>query len=221
MNVKKRYRNIICSIIFNIFRIIGFLRPPLFRYTFQYISNIARAGYWSSKLKKIGNYVQIDSGVIIRYHPENVEIDGYSYIDKNVELEIYNGSLKIGKYVHISSGVHIQCGDDVKIGDFVGIASNAKIYSSTNTYKTPHGIEKNILLSMSASAPKELQYTEKGPVVIEDYAFIGLNSVILPGVRIGKGAIIGAGAVVTKNIPAFAIAVGAPAKPIKQRPIPQ
>ena len=57
----------------------------------------------------------------------------------------------------------------------------------------------------------------KTGITVEDDVWIGANSVILPGVHINKGAIIGAGSVVTKDIPPYAIAVGNPAKVIKYR----
>lgn len=58
----------------------------------------------------------------------------------------------------------------------------------------------------------ELKYA---PIVIKDGAHIGIGAIIMPGVTIGEGAIIGAGSVVTRDIPAFSVAVGAPAKVIK------
>ena len=56
-----------------------------------------------------------------------------------------------------------------------------------------------------------------GSVTVEDDVWIGSNCVILPGVTIGCGSVIGAGAVVTKDIPPYSIAVGVPAKVLKQR----
>ncbi len=163
--------------------------------------------------------VRIDSGFIIRGNPQKLEIDDYSYIDTNVQFEVYD-SLKIGKYVHITPNVHIQSGDKIYIGDYACIANGTVIYSSSNTYKAPDGREKNHYISLSSSAPEELQIIKKGPIKIGDYAFVGLNCVILPGVKIGRGAIIGAGSVVTKDIPPNYIAIGAPARPIKKRVIP-
>ena len=57
----------------------------------------------------------------------------------------------------------------------------------------------------------------KGEIVIEDDVWIGSNSVILSGVKIGRGAVIGAGSIVTKNVPKYAIVAGNPAKVIKMR----
>ena len=196
------------------------MRFSSYKPTIRYALSIFRAGYLSPRFGKMGKGVQIDSGVIIRGDPKKIEIGDYSYIDTNVQLEVY-ASIKIGKYVHITSDVHIQSGDEVIIGDFACVANGTKIYASSNTYKTPDGREKDILLSMSSSAPPEIQSVKRSPVIIEEYAFVGLNCVVLPGVRIGRGAIIGAGSVVTKDIPPYTIAVGIPAKPVKNRVIPE
>ncbi len=74
---------------------------------------------------------------------------------------------------------------------------------------------------------RDLSYYEKGkpvmdcplkyaPIVIKDGAHIGIGSIIMPGVTIGRGAVIGAGAVVTKDVPDYSLAVGVPARVIKQ-----
>lgn len=56
------------------------------------------------------------------------------------------------------------------------------------------------------------------PVIIEDYVFIGTRAIILPGVTLGKGSAVAAGAIVTKTVPPFTIVAGVPAKPIGSRP---
>ena len=63
--------------------------------------------------------------------------------------------------------------------------------------------------------PMGLQGSEVKPVTIGNDVWIGMRSIIMPGVTIGEGAVIGAGSVVTKNIPPYSIAVGTPAKVIK------
>lgn len=57
----------------------------------------------------------------------------------------------------------------------------------------------------------------KNPIIIEDYAWIAVNAIILPGVRIGKGAVVGAGAVVSKDVEAFSVVVGNPARPVANK----
>jgi maltose O-acetyltransferase len=87
----------------------------------------------------------------------------------------------------------------LKIGNHVDIASEVMIYNSE------HNLD-----SESFEASEE-------PVVIEDYVFIGPRAIILPGVRIGKGSVIAAGAVVTKDVADFTIVGGVPAKIIGER----
>ncbi|MDO9546669.1 MAG: acyltransferase [Pelolinea sp.] len=87
----------------------------------------------------------------------------------------------------------------VIIGDNVLIAPHVAIMATIHNYKNRYELIKN-------------QGTDGGDVVIEDDVWIGTNVVILPGTHIEKGAVIGANAVVTNDIPPYAIAVGIPAK---------
>ncbi|MGB9883466.1 MAG: acyltransferase, partial [Microgenomates group bacterium] len=85
------------------------------------------------------------------------------------------------------------------IGNHVDIASEVMIYNSE------HDINDVNFKAIEA------------PVYIEDYVFIGPRAIILPGVKIGKGAVVAAAAVVTKDIPPFAVVGGVPAKIIGER----
>ena len=150
------------SVIFNIFRFFGMARCPVFEFGLAYALSIARAGYWRPKAKKIGRGVRIESGFLLHGDPMNLEIGDYSHIDTNVHLDIF-APVRIGKYSRLGANVHIQTGGEVVIGDFASITSGTLIYASSNSYKAPDGREKDILLSMSAVAPSELQYVEKNP----------------------------------------------------------
>ncbi len=93
----------------------------------------------------------------------------------------------------------------LRIGNYVQTGPNVAFYVSNHNYN-------------SRMAPIKMQgYTEQD-IVVEDDVWIGANSVITSGVHIGRGAIIGAGSVVTKDIQPYTIAAGTPAKPIKIRP---
>lgn len=112
---------------------------------------------------------------------------------------------------------NVSIGDDTFIGHQVLITGNGnyKILIGSNVDLAP----RVCILSGSHDIDMIGQHSagggSGGEVVIEDGVWIGANSTILPGVIIGKKAIIGAGSVVNKNIPAYCIAVGNPCKPIK------
>lgn len=93
----------------------------------------------------------------------------------------------------------------LKIGNHVDIASEVMIYNAEHDVHTEHFAAVEDVTTAS--------------VVIEDYVFIGARAIILPGVRIKKGAVVGAGAVVTKDVPEFTIVGGVPAKPIGERKV--
>ncbi len=125
------------------------------------------------------------------------------HIFSNIFREIYHIYLRslgvtIGNNTMISLGAKI----DVRRGR-VSIGNNVTI---------THGV---VILSHDYSALLMGKEKHEGHTIIEDNVFIGVNSVILPGVTIGKSSIIGAGSVVTKSIPPFSLAIGNPAKVIK------
>jgi len=119
-------------------------------------------------------------------------------------------TLIIGKNVQINDYVHITAMQSVKIGDNVLLAS--KIYISDCT----HGFYEGGTNDSSPLEPPQSRKYKMNPVVIEDNVWIGEFVSILPGVTIGKGSIIGANSVVTRNIDENCIAVGSPARIIKK-----
>jgi lipopolysaccharide O-acetyltransferase len=119
-------------------------------------------------------------------------------------------ALRFGENVQINDYVHIAALEGVKIGDNVLIAS--KVFISDLNHGSYNGDEKD-------TNPNEIAKNRKlssTPVEICNNVWIGELCSILPGVTIGENCIIGANSVVTKNIPPNSIAVGNPAKVIKQ-----
>lgn len=180
-----------------------------------------RGAYYKNKLRRMGRNVFIDVGVII-WEPGNVEIDDYSFIDVYVTIlggRKGHGFVQIGKYVEVASNSVLAGRGGIKLGDHVGIGAGTNIYSGTHLYRDPDG-EDNKLLSGSILAPPDMQYVVEKPVIMEEFSWIGGNSIVMPGVTIGRGAVIGAGSIVNEDVPPFCVAVGSPAKVIKQRPKP-
>jgi acetyltransferase-like isoleucine patch superfamily enzyme len=108
--------------------------------------------------------------------------------------------LKIGARSFLGR-VQISLHDHVKIGDNVCINDGVILLTASHNIKDP------------------LWQHVKGPIIIDDYAWIATNAIILPGVHIGKGAVVGAGAVVSKDLDPYAVAVGNPAQIIERKRI--
>lgn len=114
-------------------------------------------------------------------------------------------SVTVGKRSRIHRGCQlIAYLAPIQIGIDVGISQNCAFYSYN------HGF--------AAGMPISAQPVQtRGPIVVDDHAWLGVGVIVLDGVRIGKGAVIGAGAVVTRDIPDGAIACGVPARVIANR----
>ncbi|HTD99694.1 MAG TPA: acyltransferase [Mucilaginibacter sp.] len=111
-------------------------------------------------------------------------------------------SIIIGDHCMINENVYIQ---QAVIGNYVMIAPNVALYANTHIYES-----KDIPMALQGKSIEQ-------PCIIEDDVWIGRNAVIMPGVRIGTGSIIGAGAVVTKDVEPYCVMGGVPAKLIKKR----
>lgn len=110
--------------------------------------------------------------------------------------------ITIGDHCMINEDVYIQ---KATIGNYVMIAPNVALYATSHVFDR-------------LDIPMVLQgKTTEQACVIEDNVWIGRNAVIMPGIRIGTGSIVGAGAVVTKNIEPNSIVGGVPAKLLKKR----
>lgn len=114
-------------------------------------------------------------------------------------------NVEIGHDVLLNSDCKIGGQNGIKIGNFVQLAYNVNLVSEDHAYDNP-------LLPI-----KKQGYKKTGPIIVEDDVWIGANAVIMPGITIGRGAIVGANAVVTKDVEPYSIVGGVPAKLIKYR----
>ena len=127
----------------------------------------------------------------------------------------------VGKDVNIEKGALIT--SSMEIGDRSGVGINAvmhgKVIIGKDVMMGPECIiyTRNHAFSRTDIPMNQQGFSEEKPVIIGDDVWIGGRVTILPGVHIGNGAIIGAGAVVTKNVPEYAIVGGNPAKVLKYR----
>lgn len=134
---------------------------------------------------------------------ENVLIDVPFHCDRGKNIFI-------GSNVLINMNCMFVDNMPIRIGNGVLIAPSVQIYTAT------HPVKAEERLPPSLSAEKTFYITCAAPVTIEDDVWIGGGSIILPGVTIGRGSVIGAGSVVTRDIPANCVAVGNPCRVLRQ-----
>ena len=149
---------------------------------------------------------------------------GNAFIGRDVKISegckffedpILFGKVVVGKYTSINGpGTRIFATvNSINIGSYCSIASNVIIQE----YNHDYNFISTYNFSPEIFGFKSNNINSKGNIEIEEDVWIGSNSVILSGVKIGRGSVVGAGSVVTKNIPPYSIAVGNPAVVIRKR----
>jgi len=143
---------------------------------------------------------------VLILRPDAVQIDDTARIDSWVKIE---GKVTVGKGVHIASYAHLGIGGgELVLEDYSAVASHCCIVTGSN---------KPDALSCSAAAPADMQHVERGKVIVGQYAVLYVGAIVQPNVTIGEGAAIMAGAVVTKDVPAWEVWGGVPARKIGDR----
>lgn len=162
-----------------------------------------------AKELEIGPNCFVDDDVTIYAHPDG----GRIALGKGVHL--YRGTIievGTGGSVTIGPGTHIQAGCNLK-----GFLSNLRIGANVQVAPGCGFSPYDHRFDDLARPIREQGIESRGDIVVEDDAWLGLGVYVMDGVRIGRGAVVGAGAVVTRDIPAFAVAVGVPARVIRMR----
>ena len=193
-------------------RVAACFSPPF--YGRCYLARLNKQGYFSPSMVlyhdnfHFGHHVFIGDRVNIFQAKGGgpVEIDDYAHIYDDTCIQTGSGgSLKIGRNSHIHPRCQISAYKSrILIGQEVQIAPTCAFYPYS------HGVAPGKLIQ---SQPLE----SKGDIVIEDDAWLGFGVIVLDGVRIGKGAVVGAGSIVSNDIQDGGIAVGAPARVVKMR----
>jgi len=159
---------------------------------------------YSTKDTQIGKNVSLEHYISIYKSGEGVSIGDNSKIKKWVVLNPWGGKIVIGKNCSLNSFVHISGNGGVYIGDNVLLATQVVIISANHNFDR-------------VDIPICKQGETRKKIIIEDDCWIGAGAKILAGVTIGKGSVIGAGCVVTRDVPQYSVVVGVPGRVVKSR----
>jgi acetyltransferase-like isoleucine patch superfamily enzyme len=153
--------------------------------------------------RNAGHSLQTGVGLVLK-HPETVEIGDSVFLGSQTMIQgRYDGMCRIGDHVWIGPQAYIDARNLI-MEDYVGWGPGAKILGSTHT-------------GDPIDAPIIATDLIIKPVVVGYGADVGTNATVLPGIHIGANSIVGAGAVVTSDVPEYAVVAGVPAKIIRYR----
>ena len=165
-----------------------------------------RNAIWRALARSFGHGVRIGRGALF-VHPETFEIGGGVVIGDQAILQgRFDGTCVIGDRTWIGPQAYFDARDLV-MGESVGWGPGAKVLGSRHTGEP-------------GDVPIIETDLEIRPVRIGAWADVGVNAVILPGITVGKGAVVGAGAVVTRDVEPFSIVAGVPARLLRRRSEP-
>lgn len=178
-----------------------------------------------SKYAVIGDGT-VNRGIILRLDkPENrkyLSIGTDSIVTGNFIFESSEGQVKIGNHSYVGGGTFISR-SSIEIGNYVTIAWGGTFYDhdshSLDYMMRRKDIDdelEDIRNGQNFIEHKDWSVVNSRPIRICDDAWIGMNVIILKGVTIGEGAVVGAGSVVTKDVPAWTVVAGNPAKVVKE-----
>jgi acetyltransferase-like isoleucine patch superfamily enzyme len=165
---------------------------------------------------RLGRQVYLDHGVYLHGAPGGLRIGDHSWIMNGCRLHVFNyreiaqAGITIGAHTFVGEGSIMRGQGGIMIGDHVLFGPRVQVLAVNHVFTDP-------------TRPIMAQGITAVGIRIEDGCWIGAGAIVLDGVTIGRGSCIGAGAVVTRSIPPHSLAVGTPAKVIRdlvQDPLP-
>ncbi|MBI3235973.1 MAG: acyltransferase [Bacteroidetes bacterium] len=143
---------------------------------------------------------------------KKITVGDNSHIRGELLVFASGGEITIGNNSFVGEGSKIWSAEKICIGSNVLISHNVNIID-TNSHELDHlQRAEGFKQIVSQGHPKQKGAIESAKIIIEDYAWISFNAIILKGVTIGQGAIIAAGSIVTRDVPPFAVVAGKPAE---------
>ncbi len=167
---------------------------------------------------KLGNNTRLFSSANILNAgklSELISVADHSIIKGELMVFGHAGKLEIGSWCYIGEGSRIWSASSISIGDRVLISHNVNVFDSLTHPLSAKSRHQQFVEIATTGHPSQIDLAEK-PIVISSDVLIGACSTILRGVTIGEGAIVAAGAVVTKNVAPYTVVAGNPAKFVRE-----
>lgn len=157
--------------------------------------------------RALGDHVLISRDARI-YSPKTISIGDDVLIDA---FTLMNGDITIGNRVHIGSHCELFAGKQsyISFGDHSGLSSHVSVYGRTDDYVGPY--------LFNPTVPAKYKNHIDKPVILENCVLIGTHSVVLPGVRLGKGCSFGANSLINRSTEPGGVYVGSPCRRIRER----
>lgn len=148
-------------------------------------------------------------------NPRAISLGVHTHVRGELLTFGHGGAIHIGNYCYVGEGTRIWSAMSITIGDRVLISHNVNIFDNdTHPIEDAAARHRQFVDIITTGHPSQLDLREAA-VVIGDDVLIACQSIILPGVTIGKGAVVGAGAVVTKDVLPYTIVAGNPARVVR------
>jgi acetyltransferase-like isoleucine patch superfamily enzyme len=156
------------------------------------------------------------SHIVNPREPSFLSIGDYSYILGEVAIIGMNGVCRIGHHCSLGLGSKIWAQESITIGNFVLIAHGVDIFDSNSHSLDFRERREDAFDVFERHRPIVTERVDSAPIVIEDDVWIGAKSTILKGVHIGRGAVIAAASLVSKDVAPFTLVAGNPARVVRQ-----
>ncbi|MEI6021895.1 MAG: DapH/DapD/GlmU-related protein [Bacteroidota bacterium] len=168
---------------------------------------------------QMGTGSKLHAGALVHnmpHQPDLISIGRQSTVCGELLVFNYGGRISIGNNAYVGVGSRIWSGESISIGNNVLISHNVNIMDN-NAHEIDHLERAEGYKQINLKGyPKEKGSVQTAKIIIEDDVWISFNATILRGTTIGNGAIVAANAVVTKDVEAFTMVAGNPAKEIKK-----
>lgn len=148
-------------------------------------------------------------------NPVDVTVGRHTHVRGELLTFGHGGRISIGDFCYVGEGTRIWSARAITVGDRVLISHNVNIFDNdTHPIASPPARHSQFQDIIEGRATLDIDLNE-APVLIGDDVLIGCQSIIISGINVGKGAVVGAGSVVTKDVPPYTIVAGNPARVVR------